>query len=443
MRHRAALLCLLLAVILSPTRSAAAEEISPGLSPSIEERTDRGRELLRAGRFAHAESLARALVQEAETKSGPHSTQVASALDLLASSLLALGRATKLETREVIERAIAIKETVYGPQHPELARSLTHLGNLFFELGDLGSAHGAQERALAILEPFGGPDHPLVGASLNNLAHVLDLTGDVEGALRLDERILAIRERALGPDHPEVAMSLNNLATHMQRAGQIAQAQAKLERSAAILERALGSEHPTLSLTLLNLAGLDWAAGDSAAARERIERARIIRENAMGADHPGVAQCLGMLAAIHLIHGDLPSARRLQERALSILITSLGEDHPFVSEATRLLAEIRAASGHHAEGLDLALRTEEISRRHLLLTARTLPERQALLYATSRYSGRDLALSIASREHSDRPETIIRVWDSVLHSRGLILDEMAARNRSVSLTEHATCTANL
>jgi tetratricopeptide (TPR) repeat protein len=68
------------------------------------------------------------------------------------------------------------------------------------------------ERALAIAEAAYGPDHPVVAKQLNNLAQILQDLGDPAGARRLQERALAIYEAAYVPDHPDVATSLNNLA---------------------------------------------------------------------------------------------------------------------------------------------------------------------------------------------------------------------------------------
>ena len=62
-----------------------------------------------------------------------------------------------------------------------------------------------------------GPDHPDVARSLNNLADLYERQGRYAEAQPLFERALAIRERAVGPDHPDTATSMNNLAAFYQR----------------------------------------------------------------------------------------------------------------------------------------------------------------------------------------------------------------------------------
>src|SRR5690242_17527105 len=68
----------------------------------------------------------------------------------------------------------------------------------------LAEARPLAERALAIDEATYGPDHPTVGVDLNNLALILQDLGQPGEARRLAERALAIAEAAYGPDHDEV-----------------------------------------------------------------------------------------------------------------------------------------------------------------------------------------------------------------------------------------------
>jgi tetratricopeptide (TPR) repeat protein len=68
-------------------------------------------------------------------------------------------------------------------------------------LGRPADARPVVERALAIDEAAYGPDHPNVANDLNNLALVLQDLGEPQQARPLAERALAISERTLGPDH--------------------------------------------------------------------------------------------------------------------------------------------------------------------------------------------------------------------------------------------------
>jgi tetratricopeptide (TPR) repeat protein len=93
------------------------------------------------------------------------------------------------------ERALAIREKVLGPEHPDTATSLNNLAGLLQDQGDLRGARPLFERALAIYEKVLGPVHPDTATSLNNLAILLDHQRDLAGARPLFERALAIREK--------------------------------------------------------------------------------------------------------------------------------------------------------------------------------------------------------------------------------------------------------
>jgi tetratricopeptide (TPR) repeat protein len=73
-------------------------------------------------------------------------------------------------------------------------------------------AEGLYKRALAIRETALGANHPDVGQTLNNLALVYLDQGKYSEAEELFKRALAIRETALGANHRDVGATLNNLA---------------------------------------------------------------------------------------------------------------------------------------------------------------------------------------------------------------------------------------
>jgi CHAT domain-containing protein/tetratricopeptide (TPR) repeat protein len=571
-----------------------------GAGSQTPDQVDALRTLLLEARFAEVESRARELLREAEASSGPESIQVAELADVLAESLWRAGRVRAPETRAFAERAVAIKETHLGPEHPDVAFSLTTLGIVVRLLGEYPAATSLFDRALTIQERALGPRHPLVARSLTAAATLAIDTGDLARAQALNERALAIREAALPPGDPAVAENLNGLGVILERRGDHAGAQAYHERALAIRERALGSAHPDVAASLNNLGNVRSAAGDYAAARALYERALGIRERTLGRDHPDVAASLNNLAIAVRDLGDHAAAWWLLERVLGIWERTLGPNHPTVAFAThnlatilvdlgpaagsRLLAErarrlrtqsrdalaasltplvgtdppdsyqgarallerslalkeqalgarhrsvaltlavlatvlrktgqpeqartcleralaireqalgpshpdtadtldrlgeLLAETGEHAAAgsaferalaiteqvhgadhphagilrqhlaeslgamgdvsgaLRMALDAERIGRDHLRVVGRTLPEREALMYAATRPVGLDVALTLLAGRHGSREVASGIVWDAVVRSRALVLDEMAFRHRTVIAARQA------
>ncbi len=230
--------------------------------------------------------------------------------------------------RPYLERALAIREHVLGPEHPNTAQSLNNLSTLLQAMGDLAGARPYFERALAIYERGLGPEHPDKATSLNNLGGLLYAMGDLAGARPYYERALAIREHVLGPEHPDTAMSLNNLGMLLQAMGDLARAHPYYARALAIYERVLGPEHPNTAMSLNNLGYLLYRMGELEESYSYFERALTIRERVLGPEHPDTATSLNNLGALLWAMGDLARARPYYARALAILTNRLGEEHP-------------------------------------------------------------------------------------------------------------------
>jgi tetratricopeptide (TPR) repeat protein len=233
--------------------------------------------------------------------------------------------------RPLYERALAIDEAAYGPDHPTVAIDLNLLATALHGLGQPGAARPLLERALAIDEAAYGPDHPTVAAALDNLANVLHALGQPAAARPLLERALAIDEAAYGPDHPTVATRLNNLANVLPDLGQPGAARPLLERALAIDEAAYGPDHPEVAIDLNNLGNVLSVLGQPGAARPLWARALAITAAAYGPDHPTVAAALnGLATALHGL-GQPGAARPLWERALTITAVAFGPGHPTVA----------------------------------------------------------------------------------------------------------------
>ena len=125
----------------------------------------------------------------------------------------------------------------YGRDHAQVAITLGNLGNAYGDLGDHAKTRDMLERALAIKERAYGRDHPEVAITLTNLGNAYGSLGDHAKKRDVLERALAIDERAYGRDHPQVAITLGNLGTAYGDLGDHAKKRDMLARALAIEER--------------------------------------------------------------------------------------------------------------------------------------------------------------------------------------------------------------
>lgn len=71
--------------------------------------------------------------------------------------------------RTNLEQSLAIFEITLGPDHPDVATTLSDLGVVYLELDDLPTARAAVERSLATFKAVYEPDHPAVARTQQNL----------------------------------------------------------------------------------------------------------------------------------------------------------------------------------------------------------------------------------------------------------------------------------
>ena len=363
--------------------------------------------------------------------------------------------------------ALAMAERTLGPEHPLIAEFLRRLGFAEFSSGRLTEARRLRERAVRVGEAALAPCDPAVTRLLNGLAQSMQYDGDYFEARRLYGRALATIERCLGTLHSDYATYVFNDASLAREIGDLAEADALYERALKIWTDGLGPTHAFVARGLDALAEVAALRGQLDRSRELYERALAIYRSQLGATHPQVAWMLTNLArtvsdqgntglgmryvdeavaifrksgssddpdhfarvlelrgSLQIRMGNLTGARASLVDALAARERIFGRAHPLAASTRAALASVDFAQGQSTTALTAALDAEQTGRDHLRFTVRYLPERQAMAYAAKRPRGLDLALSIAA---AAVPDDASRIFESVIRSRGVLLDELAAR----------------
>jgi CHAT domain-containing protein/Tfp pilus assembly protein PilF len=129
-----------------------------------------------------------------------------------------------IAARNLLQRALAIKEKALGPAHNSVAFTLTSLATINRRLGRLDEVRPLYERALAIREKALGSTHPDVADTLDRLGEFLEETADYAAARLTYERVLLMTEQVHGPNHPHVGVARQHLAEVLAAAGDAAAA---------------------------------------------------------------------------------------------------------------------------------------------------------------------------------------------------------------------------
>ena len=251
------------------------------------------------------------------------------------------------------------------PSEPEWAEAVNDYGVLQWALGNHERAQILLERALAMNEEVYGPEHAEVATTLANLALARQDAGDLEAARPLYERALAIQEKTRGPSHPSLTTTLVNLASLERRMGEFETARRQLERGLAIAEDAFGPDHPSTASMSNGLGIVLFQLADYEAAESHLERAGKIWRETLGADHPATAANTQHRARVLEARGDLVGASGLYEESARAYEASVGRDHPDLAGTLAEWAEVLEQTGELDEALVLYERAAEIVRERL------------------------------------------------------------------------------
>jgi CHAT domain-containing protein/tetratricopeptide (TPR) repeat protein len=334
------------------------------------------------------------------------------------------------EARRLRERTLPAAEQNAAECSPSLSSILDDLANSLRFDGDYARAREMYRRALTRRERCFGPNHQLTATVVHNLALLADEMGDFPEAVRLHEQAIRMWSTGLGPQHPYVARGLDHLAQSVAARGQLARAKALYDRALAIRERAFGTDHPDVARTLTNLAETSLKGGKLEEASDYLNRATDTY-NRIGAavdnepDH--AARVLDLRGQVELRRGSPSAARTQFADSLATRERIFGASHPLAATSRASLAIADFALGSYDEGVGAALMAETAGRDHLRFTIRYLPERQAMAYAAKRPKGLDLALSAVAGGHVADASPVL---DSLIQSRGVILDELAGRTHA-------------
>ena len=410
--------------------------VSPDHPDALLALQTRGDVLLLMGDAAGAQrnwASALTLVTRALRPNHPANAEILGRLAISASSLGNLG-----EARQLAERGLAIAARSAAPCDPARPMVEVTLANTLEYDGEYAEARKLYRGALDRVRTCGDVGATSARADAEatlvfNEAQVARHVGDLAEADDLYQRAVDIWSKGLGPDHSFVARGLDALADVAAARGQLKRAHDTYERALQIRRRSLGADHPYVAWTLTNLARTEADMGSMPLALRRLDEAVAIFKKSGALDEPDqFARVLELRGILEARSGRYRPARNSLADALAERARIFGGGHPLVAQTRVTLAAVDFALGNRDQALAAALDAERFGREHLLFTVRYLPERQAMTYAARRPQGLDLALTITA---TTSVENLTAVFDALIRSRGVVLDEFAARPRAGSYSD--------
>ncbi|HKI04163.1 MAG TPA: serine/threonine-protein kinase [Thermoanaerobaculia bacterium] len=313
------------------------------------------------GRYDEAEPLLeRALALRLEVY-GPESLEAAESLELLGR--LKAERADRSEiaaAEKLLRRALALKRRLLGNDSIEVAATLNQLGSFLSETNATPDVEKLHREALAIARQVEGPVGPTVGKSLVSLAKLKRDLGDYEASERLFREGLSVERRALGERDPRLYRDQTTFGEILIDLGKFKESETLLRQSLAAQQKILGGEHPDVDASLNNLALAVHRQGRYAEAEVLFRRVLKLVRAHYGPSHSSVGAALANLAGV--LDGQFRSREAIPylQEALAIRRQAWGDRHPLVAQALLLLAGAHRKLDELGQALSLARQAQAI-----------------------------------------------------------------------------------
>jgi len=331
--------------------------------------------------------LRQAYVKRQRTLGGDH-PDVARSLNHLGEVLTL--KADFEEAEKYLNLALETRRRVHGPDSTEVADTLMVLAELMYDTGRYTEGEPLIREALRIRRQRYGPKHPDVAASIEALGlNYLD-RGEVDRAEPSLRLALSMRRELHPVDQPLLlAQAMGNLAWALQGLDKYDEAEKLQRESLALRRRIQGEAHPEIAIDINNLAFTLQTRGDYAGAEALYRESLAMNRKLLGDEHPEVAFNENNLAWLLYRKGDLDGAIALMRRVLESRRRSIGAEHPDVAGAAANLALWLTDSGDYDEAArlvdeSLAIREKALGAEHPQV-AGSLTVKANLLLATGRY----------------------------------------------------------
>lgn len=180
--------------------------------------------------YADAESLYKRSCQAYEKSGGPNDLGLSTVLENLGKLYRDKPQFDITKAEPLLKRALAIREKMLGPEHPETAETLSDLSLLYFYEKNPAAAEEFAGRALPLEEKVYGADSLPVSTTLNRLGISERDLGKFKEAEANLKRALVIREQKHAPAKWLIT-SLENLACVYAMQGQDSRARSLIARA--------------------------------------------------------------------------------------------------------------------------------------------------------------------------------------------------------------------
>ena len=226
--------------------------------------------------------------------------------------------------RRTLERTLTIDEATYGPDHPEVAKTVHDLASAELRLEMFEPAEKHLHRAMRIFIASYGERHPMVGATYMTLANVAARQGKLDQARTMYLQAKNALAGVLPEDAPHFTVIEQGLGEIARSQDNCRDAIPHFERAIELLEQS-GQSEDQRALQLTNLGFCLGDIGRTAQAKKVLQES-IDELDRLRMPKRWTAEPLAALADLEHAAGKRKKAIDLDKRALAALVDEEGSD---------------------------------------------------------------------------------------------------------------------
>jgi eukaryotic-like serine/threonine-protein kinase len=301
------------------------------------------------GLYREAEPLLEKAVATRTTLLGPEHPDTLQSLYLTAKNLNDDGQYAEAEKR--LHTVLDIQRRVLGPDNADTVKSMIAIAGVIYGEGRYQEAEKMQRDVLALQRRMPVPDERRIAMTMNNLATNLEAQGRNAESEQLFAETVDLERRVFGPEHPVTLQSMSNMGRTLNNQRKYAESERLMRQTIDIQRRVLGPDHGDTQWSIHNLAVALRESGKRQDAEQLFRETLSVREKTLGPEHPDT---LGSMEELAVTLDELhryPEAAELYRKAIESQSRVFGSDHPVTASTKYNLACNAALRGDRAEAI--------------------------------------------------------------------------------------------
>lgn len=241
----------------------------------------------------------------------------------------------------------------------------THLGNIYFFLGDYQKAKKILETSFEQLSNDDLKNNDALPKNLVLLGNIERELGNYKRAENFIEQALDVYKKYLPENYADITLALGSLGNIHRSAGDNEKAKNTLEQALAIGTNHLSENHPHIALVSGYLGVVEIERGDYEKAKDLLENSLMLYKELYPENQIKIAWASGCLGRAYEQLADYEKAKYLLEHTLITYQANYPEDHEKSAWSLAHLGNVYRELGEHEKAKNLLEQSFEIYKKLL------------------------------------------------------------------------------